>query len=120
MTSSVYFVGSIAASGNSGAIVITPDESVEYFEFRVSAKYAAVAGTTGVQMVVTLTYLGGQANVVLPTVVAPGTAGVVTSAVIRSTTKSFNGPISSISVTLTNLDGTNAAPCALDVQSHKE
>lgn len=120
MNSTVQFVKSIALSGNSGAIVVSPvDPLQEYFEIRCSAFYAAVAGTTGVSMAITTTLADG-ATVPVQTVVCPGVAATLTSVIARSANRSLNGTIVGISVTLTNLDGTNAVACALDIQGHRE
>lgn len=118
--STFVYLASIAASGNSGAQVFTnPDYSNEYFEVRVTAKYAAVAATTGVSVAVTVTLADGAGTQSFPAFVVPGVVGLSSNS-IRVGSRSINGMVASISVTATNTDATNAAITAIDVTAHKE
>ena len=119
-TTPVY-LASIALSANSGNIDTAADVLAEYYEVLVSAKYAAVAGTSGIS-IQTYYSTDGTTFVQNPAsaqVLAPA-ANVLGSLSIRVGSKSTLGTIQKIRVKLTNLDGTNAAVCTVSLISHKE
>jgi hypothetical protein len=122
VNSAVVFAASIAASGNSGNINIpVPDPLIECHEVRISGKYAAVAGVTGLQVAlstspdnVTYTAAPGPASQIQ----SSGTS--IGSLTIRVSRDRVSGPINFIRTVVTNLDATNAAVVMVDYLGSKQ
>lgn len=120
MTSQVLAAQSVAASGNTNATITLPSTGnvPVSCEVGVAVKYAAVAGTSGIQLSFQISSDGSTFTAAAETnmTVAPAAGALgFGSKIVR-----LNGPLTlntkpivAIKVTATNLDATNAASIAI-------
>ena len=113
------YIASIALSAGSGNIDVTADPDAEFYEVYVTAKYAAVAGTSGASIVCSYS-LDGSTFVALPAQVLAPAATVVGFLPIRVGNRTILGVLNKIRTVVTNLDGTNAVIVCVGHLAHKE
>lgn len=119
MLSTLSFLKNVALSGTA-SIVIPVSGSVTDLHAAISANYAAVAGTTGIQAAFQVSADGGSTytNSNVSTVTVPGVAGVTETVEVKFGIMDYSMrkdalPITHVKINLTNEDGTNA--CAVAV-----
>lgn len=129
VNSGVIYAASIASLGNNGGTVLTlPDTSCQYWEFRISAKYAAVAATTGIQVAIQTspdnsTYTNYNLGATVPKLSTGTNLGSLVFRVVAGGQEfgQTSPPVFNfVKVTLTNTDTANAAIVVLDYYGHKE
>ena len=124
MDSSIAYLDSIAASGNSGAIVLARSSYKSRLSLRFACEYDAMAGTSGVSFAITASTDGGSTYNSLPgvgaVVVKPSATAKAASQEItlpfEAGLQNVNGTITNVKVIATNLDATNAAVTLIEAQ----
>ena len=127
MRASLVYLKSLALSGTDNVIVPCQTGN-EYVALRLSVRYAAVAGTSGISVTALLSNDGGStfptaitdANLTVApaaNVVGSGFAEILSN---RQGGSDLTETPTHIKFVFTNLDGTNAAIVALEVEQDRD
>lgn len=119
MNSSTVYTKSIAASGTDNIVYAVPAQT-RVHEFAVITNYAAIAATSGIQVVTQISSNGGSSYVSsgLPAQISLPIAATQLgqgSVVVRL--GQYVGNVTHIKLLLTNLDATNASVVSIQADS---